>query len=1169
MKKFISMVMAASMVASLVPATAFAAKADEITGTARVVDAWDKNRDFNGVVTGSLVPEAQVRINNVDYLRTDTGNPPKARFTVRLDNAKFSEDFQKNPDNYVKFTSGSRGEAANPGTTTYTYTEQDAAGLEAMLTELWDNELEFEADPSGYVWFADGQALPASGAEATRAASQIEDVTAADIFAAAKYNVTKPVVGNSAEKNANNALTQYLVANGMGTAGWTLSGKVDGTDSSAKWTNKAGDVVTLADVLDWIENGTDGSFASADAAGTQYKDATVGDLTGATAAAGVVDKIKKLGTITVAGVSVDLSKITALDDGTAKPADIFKEIQGLVNEAFAKANSAAIKDNATYVLLSNPVVASVASSGFTIDCTKTTMTWTAGKPGPGTAEGLNDAGTGFVASGADDKDTWLAAAKTQLNTVLGSGQAKHGKIYKETSKTTGQLPATGISRDIKVEVEKKASSRVVAGSQIERDDEVTVVVTGWLEKDDVISVDLDTKLKTTSKTAYFSIDSDDIKLSNDSADIAYVLVEQEGLKLSIRKLVDVAEEEVVTLDDRGLVIKTNVGEFKAGDIVLKLSKGFEFADDYKFIGNADRGEDWRIVTKNVGETVGPNATVVAGDDDDELIVRVASDDTIDEIIIYGIDIEATSAKSGATATIRATSKGFTAAAAVEVAKVVDYKVILERDEDEDLPVIYSGVDTDNYGITDDSDHWSVEITAKETFPGAWSFRKGFNFEMTEGVYVTDIDVVEVDGFLKSKTDAVTSATPVTAEEVGEAFFNAYQNGSHVNFEFDKRVFDDVDAKLNEDKATMTFKLQLVADPGFEGDAVVKLTGELVDEQELTVAKFVKPYEVKAEQNDMIIDYRYTEVPTAITITEAEAGLWDSEKATFRFSIEKENLMSFEDDPTFEIDSKSDLELKNAKVKDGKITFTVKSESDEAATVTIKDIQLFMNRSIPAGPYDLSIGSSLADAYENEVLFAPDGIKGWVDRGDDNRYGINRGDYTANNRPTTGASKEDAFVGDVADYSDTVKEAFINVVTAGRDKDDASFTTKVVVPVGENYIVAGEKQVELDTPAYINAAGYTMLPIRAVAVALGINSNNVLWDQPTKTVTILYGQRIITMTQGQKVVYVNGSAIPASAAVENTNSRTFLPMRDLATALGVTDITWDQATRTATLNGNQK
>ena len=27
-----------------------------------------------------------------------------------------------------------------------------------------------------------------------------------------------------------------------------------------------------------------------------------------------------------------------------------------------------------------------------------------------------------------------------------------------------------------------------------------------------------------------------------------------------------------------------------------------------------------------------------------------------------------------------------------------------------MPVIYSGVNTDNYGITDNSDHWSVEVT---------------------------------------------------------------------------------------------------------------------------------------------------------------------------------------------------------------------------------------------------------------------------------------------------------------------------------------------------------------------------------------------------------------------------------------------------------------------------
>ncbi|WP_442871291.1 hypothetical protein [Anaerotignum lactatifermentans] len=36
----------------------------------------------------------------------------------------------------------------------------------------------------------------------------------------------------------------------------------------------------------------------------------------------------------------------------------------------------------------------------------------------------------------------------------------------------------------------------------------------------------------------------------------------------------------------------------------------------------------------------------------------------------------------------------------------------------------------------------------------------------------------------------------------------------------------------------------------------------------------------------------------------------------------------------------------------------------------------------------------------------------------------------------------------------------------------------------------------------------------------------------------------------------------------TNDRMFLGLRDLGNALGVTDITWDGATKTATLNGNK-
>ena len=78
----------------------------------------------------------------------------------------------------------------------------------------------------------------------------------------------------------------------------------------------------------------------------------------------------------------------------------------------------------------------------------------------------------------------------------------------------------------------------------------------------------------------------------------------------------------------------------------------------------------------------------------------------------------------------------------------------------------------------------------------------------------------------------------------------------------------------------------MADPDFEGDVTLKMTGDAVEEQEVDIATFVKPYEVKAEQNDLKIDYRYTKVPSAITVTEAEAGLWAEKEAVFAFGLEK-------------------------------------------------------------------------------------------------------------------------------------------------------------------------------------------------------------------------------------------------------------------------------------------
>lgn len=106
---------------------------------------------------------------------------------------------------------------------------------------------------------------------------------------------------------------------------------------------------------------------------------------------------------------------------------------------------------------------------------------------------------------------------------------------------------------------------------------------------------------------------------------------------------------------------------------------------------------------------------------------------------------------------------------------------------------------------------------------------------------------------------------------------------------------------------LSFKLTLVAEPEFAGDVVLKLSGDGFDKaQEVKIAKFVKPYTVEAAQNDLIIDYRNTKVPTNVVVKEAEEGLWKKDEMDFNFKVD---YMIFEDDATYTVDDKSDLEVK--------------------------------------------------------------------------------------------------------------------------------------------------------------------------------------------------------------------------------------------------------------------
>ena len=585
------------------------------------------------------------------------------------------------------------------------------------------------------------------------------------------------------------------------------------------------------------------------------------------------------------------------------------------------------------------------------------------------------------------------------------------------------------------DVDKDSFKLIIKGNLA--DEEVISVKLGAVTgiTNNSVSVGTGIKLSSTSvgKKATIAVDGDLVKTD----DLTFAEVKDTGIKATVKKVAEVAEEESTTLE-RELKIEANVGKFTTDQVFeLKVSSGFEFGKIIAPTQNAtwelvkwDKTTEAYVSSTDANEYKGETKAYIKAKVEKDTI-SVASD---------AIEVVADSAKAGAECklTVKAvktvTGTFADTADAVVIAKVVNNAVTLSVDEDEDLPVIYSGVNVANYGITDDSDHVSLEVTLKESAAGSLDVKKAIDLDLPEGVYVADVDVTNDDNAY-TVFEGATSSSNAKVDE--DDFKEAYKKGDEKGFEFARRTFVATDNKGIDDKMELSFKLTLVAEPDFEGDVVLKLSGDGFDKaQEVKIAKFVKPYTVEAAQNDLIIDYRNTKVPTNVVVKEAEEGLWKKDEMDFNFNVD---YMTFEDDATYKVDDKSDLEVKA--LKGTKMGFKVTEESsDTAAAVTISDISLYMNRSIAAGAYDLDLMTTAGQKLLTEQELATTSDDGEVAGATNYRIA----DVIDMKRDSKDGWEKKFY---------TVKEGFVNVITAGRDQDDASFTKKVVVPVGEKYLIA--------------------------------------------------------------------------------------------------------------------
>ncbi|MDF2545620.1 MAG: hypothetical protein K0R93_518 [Anaerosolibacter sp.] len=416
-----------------------------------------------------------------------------------------------------------------------------------------------------------------------------------------------------------------------------------------------------------------------------------------------------------------------------------------------------------------------------------------------------------------------------------------------------------------------------------------------------------------------------------------------------------------------------------------------------------------------------------------------------------------------------------------VAKYKDYAVTVELDSD---------LEKFNAGVVANDE---IEVLIEESIANSLIDGRMIEFELPEWAQIQDG---------KNVTYSINGGVEATIETGDET-----ENTSEFEFKW-------VDPGTSgADDILITLPLTFEADQA--GDLVLTVKGAGIEEQEVKIAEVIAPITAEVKVADVKIGIQDQDAPEIIITENVEGAL--IEGGDLVLSLSSTLGMTFED-ADFEVIS-GDLKLGDSKVNDHSLVVEIDRDSHEASKIRVYNIKMTLDRTVPEGPFDLSVGGSAL---------------------------VENADYN-----------DEEFANNVAKFK------FANVVT--KAGGTVATTSKFVIGSTTYKVLVGGVEVEktMDVAAFIQD-GRTFLPIRFVAEALGVSTDNIVWNNEARTVTIMKGDRVAQMVIGSNVLTVNGVAVPMDTAAMIKDGRTVLPVRYVAQALGA-EILWDAATQTVTVN----
>ncbi|MGI5822228.1 MAG: copper amine oxidase N-terminal domain-containing protein [Bacteroidales bacterium] len=314
------------------------------------------------------------------------------------------------------------------------------------------------------------------------------------------------------------------------------------------------------------------------------------------------------------------------------------------------------------------------------------------------------------------------------------------------------------------------------------------------------------------------------------------------------------------------------------------------------------------------------------------------------------------------------------------------------------------------------------------------------------------------------------------------------------------------------------KVNIAADK--TGDVVVEVKGSAGVEGEVIVGKVVPSITASVEAVDVKLGVKGQTI-NDITLAEGKKGSLKKDGDS-SLILRTPGGVTWAETPDIEVvEGNVDLGDASIDATDRNLTIPIDSESSRVSTIKISGIKLNVDRTVPEGPVNLSVmGKAVAESAKE--------------------YNEDKEKF--------------AFEADEAG-----KILVANCVTPA-PKDTLA---TAVFTIGEPAFTVNGVEMTMDVAPYIKN-DRTFLPVRFVSNAVGVANENIYWNDATKTVTIIKGERAVQMTIGSKIMKINGAEIAIDVAPEIKADRTMLPIRALSTALGC-EILWDDATRTVTIN----